>query len=99
MDLQNLNKDRKHKRTPAVDLSTMVYGKIPPQDKEAERAVLGAILIEKRSLAEVTDLLKPEKFYSEAHQRIYQVLLAMDARSADIDEITVVMELKRTEQL
>jgi hypothetical protein len=50
MDLTNLNlnKDRsKIRRKPPVDLSTMVYGKVPPQAKELEEAVLGAIMLEK----------------------------------------------------
>lgn len=95
MDLTNLNKDRKNKRPPAVDLDTMVYGKVPPQDVAAETAVLGAIMIERRALAEVTDLLKPEKFYSEAHQHIFRAMLSLDTRSGDIDILTVVAELKR----
>jgi len=45
MDLTSLNKDRK-RRKPAIDLSTMVYGKVPPQAKELEEAVLGAIMLE-----------------------------------------------------
>jgi len=99
MDLTNLNKDRKRRKTPAVDLESMVYGKIPPQDLEAEKAVLGAIMVEKRALAEVTDLLSPEKFYREGHQIIYRAILSLDSRGADIDEITVVGELKRMESL
>ena len=53
MDLTNLNlnKDRnKMRRKPAVDLSTMVYGKIPPQAKELEEAVLGAIMLGKERI-------------------------------------------------
>ncbi len=49
MDLTNLNnKDRKQRnRGSTVDLSTMVYGKVPPPGKDLEEAVLGAIMLEK----------------------------------------------------
>ena len=47
MDLTNLNKERKNRRKPAIDLSTMVYGKVPPQTKDLEEAVLGGIMLDK----------------------------------------------------
>jgi replicative DNA helicase len=47
MDLTNLNRDRKIRRKSPLDISTMVYGKVPPQAKELEEAVLGAIMLEK----------------------------------------------------
>ena len=50
MDLTNLNRDRKtNRRKAAPDLSTMVYGKVPPQAKDLEEAVLGAIMLEKNA--------------------------------------------------
>lgn len=98
MDLTNLHKDKKHRR-PAIDLNTMVYGKIPPQAKDAEETVLGAILIEKWALSEVLDLLSPEKFYVAAHQHVFQAMLNLDLKSQPIDEITVVTELMRLELL
>ncbi len=42
--LTNLNKDRKARRKTSLDLSTMVYGKVPPQARDLEEAVLGAII-------------------------------------------------------
>ena len=47
MDLTNLNKDRKLRRKPSIDMGSMVYGKLPPQAKDLEEAVLGAIMLEK----------------------------------------------------
>ena len=48
MDLTNLNRDRKRRKS-SLDLSTMVYGKVPPQAKDLEEAVLGAIMLEKNA--------------------------------------------------
>lgn len=54
----NTNKTRKDKRRTgtAVDLGTMVYGKIPPQARELEEAVLGAIMLEKGAFDAVTEI-------------------------------------------
>ena len=95
----HLNKDRtKLRRKPPVDLSTMVYGKVPPQAKELEEAVLGAIMLETSAFDTVVEILKPECFYLEGHQRIYRAMQALAQRSQPIDILTVVEELKtRTE--
>ena len=50
----------------------MVYGKVPPQAKDLEEAVLGAIMLEKSAFDTVIEILKPECFYVEGHQRIYK---------------------------
>src|ERR1700742_2278545 len=102
MDLTNLNlsKDRnKFRRKPSVDLSTMVYGKVPPQAKELEEAVLGAIMLEKSAFDTVVEILKPECFYLEGHQRIYRAMQALAQKSQPIDLYTVVEELKMREEL
>ena len=72
MDITNLNKDRKNRRKSSIDLGTMVYGKIPPQAKDLEEAVLGAIMLEKSAFDSVIEILKPECFYLESNQRIFR---------------------------
>jgi replicative DNA helicase len=102
MDLTNLNlnKDRsKMRRKPAVDLSTMVYGKVPPQAKELEEAVLGAIMLEKSAFDTVVEILKPECFYLEGHQRIFRSMQSLAHKSQPIDILTVVEELKTRQEL
>lgn len=99
MDLANLNKDKKQRRPAPANLETMIYGKVPPQDIPSEKAVLGAILLERHAMAEVQDLLTAEKFYLEAHQLIYRTALNLDAKSQPIDMLTVTMDLKRSGDL
>ena len=99
MDLTNLNKDRKNRRKPSLDLSTMVYGKVPPQAKELEEAVLGAIMLEKSAFDTVVEILKPECFYVDAHQRIFRTFQSLAQKSLPIDILTVVEELKLREEL
>lgn len=99
MDIINLNKDRKSRRKSPFDISTMVYGKVPPQAKDLEEAVLGAIMLEKGAFDAVIEILKPECFYVESHQRIYRAMQALAQKSQPIDILTVVEELKTREEL
>lgn len=99
MDLTNLNKDRKTRRRSTIDLSTMVYGKVPPQARELEEAVLGAIMLEKSAFDTVAEILKPECFYTEAHQRIYKSMQSLQQKNQPIDILTVVEELKTKDEL
>ncbi|HEY8915123.1 MAG TPA: replicative DNA helicase [Chitinophaga sp.] len=99
MDL-NLKKDRKDvRRKPSIDVSSMVYGKIPPQSKDMEEAVLGAIMLEKGAFDTVIEILKPECFYVEAHQRIFLSMQRLAAKSMPVDILTVVEELKSSAEL
>mgnify|MGYP003379973734 CR=1 FL=1 len=70
MDLTNLNKDRKTRRKSTLDLGTMVYGKVPPQAKDLEEAVLGAIMLEKGAFDTIVEILKPECFYAVSYTHL-----------------------------
>ena len=99
MELTNLNKDRKFRRKSPIDISTMMYGKVPPQARELEEAVLGAVMLEKTAFDTVVEILKPECFYVESHQRIYQAMQSLAQKSQPIDMLTVVEELRFREEL
>jgi replicative DNA helicase len=74
--------------------------RIPPHNLDAERAVLGAILLEGReTLPRVIELLKPSDFYTEAHRLIYQGMLSLFNHSEPVDVLTLTEELRRSEQL
>lgn len=75
------------------------YGKIPPQARELEVAVLGAIMIEKRAYDIVAEILKPESFYVDAHQRIFKAMQFLDNNQQPIDELTLIEALKIAEEL
>jgi replicative DNA helicase len=99
MELTNFNKDRKARRKGSIDLSTMVYGKVPPQAKDLEEAVLGAIMLEKSAFDTVVEILKPECFYVDANQRIFRAMLSLQQKNQPIDILTVVEELKTKDEL
>src|SRR6478735_7899472 len=99
MDLTNLNRDKKNRRKTPLDLSTMIYGKVPPQAKDLEEAVLGAIMLEKGAFDAVIEILKPECFYVDAHQRIFHAMQTLSGKSQPIDMLTVVEQLRMEEEL
>src|SRR5688500_670575 len=100
MDLTNLNRDRKtSRRKSAPDLSTMVYGKLPPQAKDLEEAVFGAIMLEKGAFDTIVEILKPECFYVDAHQRIFKSMQGLAQKNQPIDILTVTEELRSREEL
>src|SRR5947209_5683202 len=74
--------------------------RIPPHNLDAERAVLGAILLEGReTLPRMIELLKPSDFYTEAHRLTYESMLALFNRSEPVDVLTLTEELRRGDQL
>lgn len=97
--LTNLNKDRKNRRKSSLDLGSMIYGKVPPQARDLEEAVLGAIMLEKSAFDTVVEILKPECFYVDANQRIFRAMQSLAQKSMPIDLLTVVEELKIKEEL
>lgn len=73
--------------------------KIPPQNIEAEKCLLGCLMLDKEAIVKVVDFLKAEDFYKENHQKIYQAMLDLFKKSEPIDFISVSNRLKEKEQL
>ncbi len=71
------------------------HDRIPPQNLEAEVAVLGAILQDSEALLKAIDALRPDHFYKDAHRRIFDAALALFARNEPVDLITLTDELRR----
>ncbi|GAB3011372.1 replicative DNA helicase [Niabella terrae] len=77
----------------------MVFGKVPPQARELEEAVLGAIMLEKDAFDLSIETIKAECFYVDAHQRIFRAMESLSSKSQPIDILTVVEELRSKEEL
>lgn len=73
--------------------------KLPPQNLEAEQAVLGAILIDKSAIIRVTDYLLPPDFYSPAHEKIYENMLELHEKHKPVDLLSLTNHLKEKELL
>src|SRR5690554_2853019 len=86
-------------KTSAQDLSSTVYGKLPPQARDLEEAVIGALMIDKDALNEVIDILRPEIFYVNAHQIIFKAISELAENSKPVDLLTVAQQLRSTGEL
>jgi replicative DNA helicase len=75
------------------------FGKVPPQANDMEEAVLGAIMLEKEAVISTLDILKPESFYKDAHQKIYKAISDLNSKEFPVDLYTVTEELRATNVL
>jgi len=73
--------------------------RIPPHNAEAERAVLGAILLEGAPALQKLGALEAGDFYFEAHRELFNTMVVMAAAGADVDVLTVSEELRRRDQM
>ncbi len=87
----------KNVKSPSV--INLKQGKIPPQALDLEEAVLGAMLIDKKGVDEVIDILQPDAFYKTSHQYIFEVIFQLFQDSQPIDLLTVSAELRKKGKL
>ncbi|MBL7720124.1 MAG: replicative DNA helicase [Flavipsychrobacter sp.] len=96
----NVKKDFGNTRNRKPDISTLVYGKVPPQAPELEEAVLGAIMLEKDKLAEVLEIIQsPDCFYVDANQKIYAGIRRLFDKGMPVDLLTLTDELRKSGEL
>ena len=74
-------------------------GTVPPSNIEAEKAVLGALLLDWSAMSEIVSLIKSEHFYSQQNQVIFQSLLYLFAQGVTGDVLTVTNELLKRQEL
>jgi replicative DNA helicase len=85
----------KQRNNPSLKITSLPdFGKVPPQANDMEEAVLGAIMLEKEAAITVLDILKPESFYKEAHQKIFKSISDLNSKECPIDLYTVTEELR-----
>ncbi|MEC7262774.1 MAG: replicative DNA helicase [Bacteroidota bacterium] len=85
-----------------VDKSTLISlekGKIPPQAVDLEEVVLGAMMIDKKGVDEVIDILHQDVFYKDAHKYIYEAIFKLFESSEPVDLLTVSSQLKKDGKL
>ncbi len=80
-------------------MSDLLTDRIPPQNIEAEQAVLGAIFLEPSTLTVATEILIPEDFYRNAHQQIYLTMLKLGDHGKAVDVVTVTEDLAAAKQI
>ncbi len=73
--------------------------RVPPQDTETERALLGALMLNQNAMYEVADVVGVDSFYMGKHRIIYDAMLALHTKGEPIDVVTVSGKLKQRKEL
>ncbi len=79
--------------------SRITAGRVPPHNNDAEKAVLGAVMLDTEALEIVLDYLRADDFYRAAHQKIFEIIMQLDGNHDPLDIITVTDMLKREQAL
>jgi len=96
----NIKKDFGGTKSRKPDLTTLVYGKVPPQVPDLEEAVIGACMLEKDTFAQVLEIIQSEEcFYVDAHQKIYAAMRRLFDKGIPVDLLTITDELRDANEL
>lgn len=71
------------------------FGRLQPQELNMERAVLGALMIERSAYSRISEILRPESFYDKRHALIFSAIRTLEMEERPIDILTVTEELRR----
>ena len=96
--MQSQTENRRAKRN-ILPIQSTEMGKLPPQAGDLEEAVLGALMLERDAINDIIDILKPESFYRENHQKIFSAIQELFQNSQPIDILTVTTELRKRGEL
>ena len=87
----NSNTVRRRKSSANVDNA---YGHLQPQATDIERAVIGALMIDKDAFSLISEIIRPETFYEPRNQKIYQAIQNLNMNERPVDIMTVTEQLK-----
>ncbi len=80
-------------------MNELMIDRTPPQNIEAEQAVIGAIFLDPAAIVLASEILLPEDFYRSAHQKIYEVMLHLNETGHAVDLVTVTEQLAASKLL
>ena len=83
------------KRAADDGLSNYVFGRVQPQAVPLEEAILGALMLDREIFDVVSDILRPETFYIESHQKIYRAIQTLRAGGNPVDLLTVTEQMRK----
>ena len=87
------------KKTISQNDPELFGGRIPPQDIEAERSLLGAILLDDSAFPDILEKIKPIDFYEKKHGAIYRGMMSLYEHNQPIDLLTLTSELRNLKLL
>ena len=76
-----------------ANVVALPHGRVPPHNLDAERSLLGGVLLDGQSLSDVVEIVKPEEFYRDAHRKVFEAMCGLFGKNQPIDRITVKDEL------
>lgn len=86
-------------RSKKTTTPTEETGRIQPQARELEEAILGALMLEKDAYAMISEILTPQSFYDKTHELIFTAIRDLAMKQEPIDMLTVVEQLRRSGEL
>ncbi len=96
--MEKIKPQQSYPQRPATVIS-LEKGKIPPQATDLEEVVLGAMMIDKKGVDEVIDILHADVFYKESHKFIFEAIYMLFEKSEPVDLLTVSSQLKKDKKL
>jgi len=75
------------------------FDRLPPQNVEAEQAVLGAILLDGEALVSVQERISQDDFYRTSHRLIFEAMVELSEEGEPVDLVTLAAKLKDKQQL
>ncbi|HET8580937.1 MAG TPA: replicative DNA helicase [Candidatus Paceibacterota bacterium] len=73
--------------------------RVPPQDLDIERALLGALMLNANAMYEVSDIVRPDSFYASKHRTVFDAMLALHQKGEPVDLVSLSGKLKEKKQL
>ena len=83
------------KKQEKTDVRQIDFGRVPPQAVDMEASVLGALMLERDAFSIVSEILSPECFYKEAHEKIYRAIVNLSTKDEPIDMLTVIEQMQK----
>jgi len=80
-------------------MAKVTGGKVTPQDLDAEKSIIGAILLDSDAITSIAQTLKPEHFYKSAHSDIAKAMFQLFEKREPIDLVTLTAQLKKNDKL
>ena len=99
MERQDIGQEPRTSRPRQAGTESAPAGRIPPQNLEAEQAVLASMLLDPAAIDKVEEILDDGAFYREAHRKVFRAISTLSGRNESVDLITVTEELRRAGEI
>src|SRR5690554_5028190 len=80
-------------------MESSIFDRIPPQNQEAEQAVLAAMMLDKDAIYEAIQIVKESDFYKEGHSILFQTIVELTEKGNPVDLITITERLRKNDNL